>query len=128
MLGGKSQKQTTKTQTHKDYFLLSLIILSQLHVVFRGLNTRVDWFLFIDYTRRIDYAVMYLGQYLTEIILSYCLLFPKNISKDVRVLIFTMCCADLLHYFTTSSIGFGMEKLFIVGSVFLCYKYFNKYF
>lgn len=128
MLVENSKKTTTKKLTHKDYFLLSLIILSQLHVLFRGLDTRVDWFIFIDYTRRIDYFVMYLCKYLTQLILSYCLLFPNNINKDIKFFIFTMCCADLLHYFTTSSIGFGMEKLFIVGSIFLCYKYFNKYF
>ena len=128
MLGEKNQQQTTRTQTHKDFLLFSLIIISQLHVIFRGSKDKVDWFIFIDYERRIDYATMYLGQYLTELIFSYCLLFPKNISKDVRVLIFSMCCVDLLHYFTTSSIGFGMEKFFIVGSFFLFYKYFNKYF
>ena len=123
----KTQRMTKKrTHSYKNYLLISLVILSQLHVSFRGLNDRVDWFLFIDYTRRIDYAVMYLCQCITGIIFSYCLLYPKGISKDVRVLIFIITLMDLLHYFTFSLVGFGLEKLFLSGILFFMYKIWGR--
>jgi len=106
----------------KNYILLSVIILSQLHVFFRGSLQRVDWFLFIDHTRRIDYAVMYLSKHLIYIIYSYCLLFPKGIHKYIKVFIFILSIIDLLHYFSTSHIGFGTFKILVTTIIFVIYR------
>lgn len=107
-----------KSQKHKNILLLSLIVLSQLHVIFRGQELRVDWFLCIEHTRRIDYAVLYLCRYLIQGILAYCVLFPSNISKDVKLFIFVLSVADLIHYLTFSSIGYGIEKILISSLIF----------
>lgn len=102
-----------KNLKHKDILLISLIVLSQLHVLFRGLEVRVDWYLLSENTRRIDYAVMYLCRYIIQFILAYCVLFPAKISRDVRLLVFVISIFDLIHYLTLSSIGFEKEKILI---------------
>lgn len=112
---------------NKNYLLISILLLTELHVLFRGYKTtRVDWYLLIDYTRRIDYAVMYLNKHLIYIILSYCVLFNRNIYRDTKIFIFMWACADLLHYLALSHIGFEWVKLFLVILIFFVYKKINK--
>lgn len=116
-----------KLTLNKNYLLLSILILTELHVLFRGYKTiRVDWYLLIDYTRRIDYAVMYLNKHLIYIILSYCVLFNRNIQKDTKVFIFMWVIADFLHYITLSHLGFEWVKLTLVVLVFATYKKLKK--
>ena len=118
----KPLRQMTRKQTH-NILLLSIVFISQLHVLFRGIEYRVDWFIFIDYTRRIDYAVMYLCKHITQIVLAYCVLYPKNVSKQVSYFIFIICCFDLVHFFTTSSIGYGAFKILISTIFFFLTKH-----
>ena len=51
-----------------------------------------------------------------------CLLFPKGISKDVKVFIVICYSIDLLHYFAFSSIYFAFAKLFVSTFLFYVYK------
>lgn len=116
-----------RTQTlNKNYLLLSILVLTELHVLFRGLKTRVDWYLLIDYTRRIDYAVMYLNKHFIYIILSYCFLFPKGILKDTKIFIFIWVLLDFVHYLLVSHIGFEWFKLTLSLIVFFIYKKVKK--
>ncbi len=93
---------------------------------FHGIEKRVDWFLLIDHTRRIDYAVMYLCKHLIYIVYSYCLLFPSGIHKDTKVFIFILAICDLLHYFLTSHIEFALPKLVLCLGIFYVYKKISK--
>ena len=83
---------------------------------------RVDWFLCIDHTRRIDYAIMYLCKHIIYVIYAYLVLSPKNISKDLKVFIFILSLVDLFHYFLTSHIGFEEIKLLLVAIIYVIYK------
>ncbi|QIG62344.1 hypothetical protein [Tenacibaculum phage JQ] len=111
-----------KSQKLKNYILLSIIVLSQLHVVFRYDSQRVDWFFLIEHTRRIDYAVMYLCKHLIYVIYAYMLLFPKGISKNVKVFIFILSIYDLLHFFATSHIGGAELKILLTLLTYLLYN------
>ena len=117
------KKQTLK---FKNYILLSIIVLSQLHVYFRGDNTRVDWYLLIEYTRRIDYAVMYLCKHIIYVIYAYVILFPIGVKKDIKVFIFMLSIADLLHYVLISHIGFSEIKIVVTLVAFALYKIIRK--
>ena len=110
-----------KSLTHKDILLLSLIILSQLHAIYTGSTLRVDWYLCIKYTRRIDYAVLYICRYLIQIILAYCVLFPMGINRNIKLFIFILSIWDIIHYFTFSSIDYGQLKIIIAFISFLMY-------
>lgn len=111
-----------KTLKLKNYLLLSIVILSQAHMIFSDTKQRVDWYLLIEHTRRLDYAVMYACKHLIYVIYAYCLLFPKGIKHEIKVFVFILAIADILHYFTTSHIGFAFIKLLGVFGIFLLYK------
>lgn len=106
----------------KNYLLLSIVLFSQAHMLFSYTKVRVDWYLLIEHTRRLDYAIMYACKHLIYVIYAYCLLFPEGIKKDTKVFIFMLAIADFVHYFTTSHIGFAFVKLLGVLGLFLLYK------
>lgn len=118
------KKQTLKI---KNYFLLFTFVLSQLHTIFRGSKTRVDWYLLIDYTRRIDFAVMYTTTAINFFILSYCLRFPKGVEKEITEFIFIVTSLDLLHLILLSKLRFGMVKIFLAIFIYYIIKLFRKY-
>lgn len=121
-MGVKYRLKTMNAQMRKSNILLSTQLIGLIHSFYRGVSTRVDWYLFINHTRRIDYALMYLENNLNFLILSFCLLFPKGISKDVKIFIFICYSIDLLHYFAFSSIYFAFAKLFVSTFLFYVYK------
>lgn len=111
----------------KNYFLLSTFVLSQLHTLFRGSKTRVDWYLLIDHTRRIDYAVMYSTISINFLILAFCLRFPKGVNKEVTEFILIATSLDMLHLLLTSKIHFGLVKMFLAVIIWLIiYAYRNR--
>lgn len=114
-----------KIQMLKNKALISILLLNELHVFFRGLKTRVDWYLLIEHTRRLDYAVMYFCKHTIYLILAYCLLFPKGIHKETKVFIFMFMIADMLHYLLLSHIGFEWVKVILVLLSFVIYKKFR---
>lgn len=117
-------------KAHKNYLLLSLIIISQIHVFFRGLGISVDWFLLVDKQRGLNFTVFMIGVFVRFIILHYCLLRPYGINKDLKIYLLILSTLDLLHFFLTSGLGYAIEKilvsLFILGIVkFIRYVKFN---
>lgn len=116
-----------KKLTLKNTILILTPFFSMIHTLFHGHKTRVDWYLFVDYTRRIDFAVMYLTTSINFIILSYCLLYPKGILKDVRLFIFLVCALDLIHYVTVSRLYFGVYKVFLAVIIFYIIRYLSKW-
>tara|TARA_R110000823_G_scaffold222259_1_gene350600 strand:+ start:385 stop:741 length:357 start_codon:yes stop_codon:yes gene_type:complete len=100
-----------KKLTLKSWVLLSTLIISQLHTLFWGSEVRVDWYLLIDKTRRIDFAVMYLTTSINFLIISYMMLFPKGISVDVKTLFFIVCLLDILHVLLIGRFHFGYSKV-----------------
>lgn len=117
-------------KAHKNYLLLSLIIISQIHVFFRGLGISVDWFLLVDKQRGLNFTVFMIGVFVRFIILHYCLLRPYGINKDLKIYLLILSILDLLHFFLTSGLGYAIEKilvsLFILGIVkFIRYVKFN---
>lgn len=115
-----------KKATLKNSLLLSTAFLSMLHTLFYGLKTRVDWYLFIDYTRRLDFAVMYLTTSINFIILSYCMMYPQGIYRDVKRFILIICILDLIHYLTVSKVYFGIHKIVFAVLIFYCYRFFKN--
>jgi len=107
----------------KNTLLLSTVGLSMLHTLFHGMKTKVDIYLFIDYSRRIDYAIMNLTTSVNFLILSYCLMYPKGISIDTKRFILIICILDLIHYITVSKVYFGTVKIIFAVILFYLYRY-----
>ena len=111
----------------KNYFLLSTFVLSQLHTIFRGSKTRVDWYLLIDYTRRIDFAVMYTTTAINFFILAFCLRFPKGVKKEITEFILIVTSLDLLHLILLSRLRFGMVKICLAIIIYYIIKLVKGY-
>jgi len=95
--------------------------------VFHGSKVRVDWYLLIDFTRRIDFAVMYLSTSINFLIISYCLYKPKGIHKEIKEFIFIVCLLDLIHYLLISRVYFGMVKIFLAIIIYYTIKLVRRY-
>lgn len=108
-------------KANKNYLLLSLIIISQIHVFFRGLGVEIDWFLLVDKQRGLNFSVFMIGVFVRFIIVYYCLLKPFGLNKDLKTYLFILSILDLIHFFLTSGLGYAIEKilvgLFILGIV-----------
>lgn len=126
--GNCQQKMRKYSQryTHKDLLLLSLCFISVLHIFFRGSGMKVDWFLFVDHKRNISFSVFMIGVYLRFIIMSYCLIKPKGINKNIPVFLFILSILDLIHFFTFSGLGFWKVKLLLALVCFISYVKFKK--
>lgn len=113
-------------KSHKDYLLLSLVIISQIHVLFRGSGVNVDWFVFINKERGLNFTIFMICVFVRFIIVHYCLLFPFKINKDIKTYLFILAILDIFHFFLTSGIGFEIEKI-IIGAFLMCLTKFIRY-
>lgn len=103
----------------KNAILLLTVVLAQVHTFFHGVKTKVDWYILIDFSRRIDYAVMNLTTSLNFLIISFCLLKPKGLNPEIKKFIFIVCCLDLAHYLLVSKLQFGLVKIFLAVLIWL---------
>ena len=108
----------------KKILLISIVIISQLHVVFRGLNQRVDWFLFTDKPRGLNFSVFMLGVFIRFIIVHYCLLKPNDVNKNIALFLLVLSVLDLIHFFLTSGLGYAELKIVVA---FIVYKIIKPY-
>ncbi len=116
-----------QTLNIKNYLLLSTFILSSLHTLFRGSKIRVDWYLLIDYTRRIDFAVMYTTTAINFFILAFCLRFPKGIKEEIKDFILIVVSLDLLHLILLSKLRFGIVKICLAIVIYYTIRLVKKY-
>lgn len=108
----------------KNALLILIVIISQLHVLFRGTKHKVDWFLFTDKERGLNFSVFMVGVFLRFIIVHYCLFKTTNINKQIAFYLLILSVLDLAHFFLTSGLGYAELKLFIS---YLLYRVLRKY-
>ena len=107
-----------KMKKYKNYILFSIILLSQVHVFFRGSDIRLEWFL-NGKVKTINFAVFLFFVHLRFLIFSYLMWKPKGISKDVPLFFFIVSVFDLLHFVFLSGYGYAEIKVFSAFIVFL---------
>jgi len=107
----------------KDFLLLSTALISYVPSMFHGSDKRVDIFLLVEYTRRIDFFFLYLGNSISFLIFAFLLLFPKGLSTQMKVFTVIVCILDFLHFILLSKLYFGFLKL--IAAIFI-YIFFNK--
>mgnify|MGYP003152867497 CR=1 FL=1 len=115
-----------KRKIHKDWLLFSTVLISYFPKIFYGSKVRVDWFLLVEHTRRIDYYFFYLGVSLNYLILSYLLLFPKGVTKEMKQFILIVCILDLLHFVLLSKLHFGYIKIIMAIGIFYLLRMIKK--
>ena len=110
----------------KNTFLASTFIISQIHTMFRGKQTRVDWYMLIEKTTRIDYAVYFSGIAINFLILAYCLHYPRGISRNITRFILIVTILDVIHLVLFAKQGFGISKIGIALLIYIFYVFFRK--
>jgi len=88
-------------------------VISQIRTIFYNQDTRVDWYLLIDHTRRIDFAVFYYGIVINFLVLAYCLYYPTGLYKWVKRYILILAVLDFVHLLFFASQGLEWFKLCI---------------
>lgn len=110
----------------KKILLILIVIISQLHVAFRGLNVKVDWFLFTDKTRGLNFSVFMIGVFVRFIIVHYCLLSPSNVNKNIALFLLVLSVLDLIHFFLTSGLGYAELKVLVAYIIYRIIKPYVK--
>jgi hypothetical protein len=106
----------------KDCLLFFTVFFGYLPTLFHGSKARVHWFLLVNHSRRIDFYFLYLGNAVSFLIFISLLLFPKGISKNMKVYIFIVCVLDLLHFLLLSKLYFSFIKLIIAWLIYRLLK------
>ena len=113
-------------EVYNNTALIATFILSQIPFAFKGQTFRVDWYLFIEHTKRIDYAILFYAYSINFIILSYILHYKKKVDKRLTRLILTITVLDLIHLLLIAKQGFGMAKIGIAVLIVLSYDLYKK--
>jgi hypothetical protein len=111
----------------KDWMLYSTALIGYFPSLFHGDKTRVDLFLLVDHTRRIDFYFMYLGHSINYLILLFLLLFPKGLSVRARQFVFLVCILDFFHYLLLSKLYFGFVKIYAAIVIYVVLKQLKKW-
>ena len=102
----------TETTTFKNNLLVITIPISQIHILFREYEPKLDWFIFSDKTRYLDFIVFLLGIYIKFIVLSFVALKPYGVDKRLIRYILIVSILDIFHFFLTSGLEYEVLKLF----------------
>lgn len=98
-------------KSYKNKILLSLILLSQLHAFFRGIDINVSWY-FVDKVRSLNFSVFMTCVFVRFTLIYYLLLRPIGISKTLKQYLFILSFFDLVWWVLFSGVGYEIEKLF----------------
>jgi hypothetical protein len=122
-----TKKTMLKKISIKDWMLYSTALIGYFPSLFHGNKTRVDLFLLVDHTRRIDFYFMYLGHSINYLILLFLLLFPKGLSVRARQFVFLVCILDFFHYVLLSKLYFGFVKIYAAIVIYVVLKQLKKW-
>lgn len=111
----------------KDWMLYSTALIGYFPSLFYGNEKRVDLFLLVDHTRRIDFYFMYLGHSINYLILLFLLLFPKGLSVRAKQFIFLLCILDFMHYILLSKLYFAFIKIYLAILAYVILKNIKKW-
>jgi hypothetical protein len=116
-----------KKTSIKDWMLYLTVLIGYFPSLFHGNKTRLDLFLLVDHTRRIDFYFMYLGHSINYLILLFLLLFPKGLSVMARQFVFLVCILDFFHYVFLSKLYFGFVKIYAAIFIYVVLKQLKKW-
>jgi hypothetical protein len=111
----------------KDWMLYCTVLVSYFPSLFHGNKTKLDLFLLVEHSRRIDFYLMYLGHSINYLILLFLLLFPKDISVRAKQFVFLVCILDFLHYVLLSKLYFGFVKIFVAIFIYVVLRQIKKW-
>lgn len=116
----------TMRGVYKNALLITTFVLSQIPFIFRGDKTRVDWYLLIEHSKRIDFAVLFYAYAVNFLILSYILHYKNGIDRRITRFILIVTSLDLIHLIILAKQGFGFAKIGVAILLLLGYDFIKK--
>jgi hypothetical protein len=96
-------------EKYKNKILFSLIILSQIHTLFRECGS-FYWYL-NGITKTYSLSIFLFVKHLTVFVLYYITLKPKGVNRNFLLYLFILSALDILHFIILSGFGYGALKL-----------------
>jgi hypothetical protein len=98
----------------KNWIIISLYVLAQVPSSFFGTVKKrnlalTDYFIYNEMT--IDWVAYFYVNYLSFLLLAYCLHYNKGISKKVTLFILIVAILDMIHLMLGAMQGYGMSKI-----------------
>lgn len=119
---------TIKKVHPKNFYILAMVVLSQLPSLFYGEKWRVGLALFYERSTRIDFAVLYYTWAINFFILACCLHYPKGVTKIMSRFILVVAAFDVVHLALFAQQIFGFSKVGISIGIVLLYGHLQKKF
>jgi len=113
-----------RMEKYKNTILFSLIILSQIHVLFRGVGS-FTWVL-NDVEKTFSLSTFLFVKHLTTFVLYYMIINPKGINKNLLYFCFIISGLDIIHFIVLSGFGYGLVKLILSFAILTIYYFFKK--
>lgn len=107
----------------KNWILISLYVLTQIPSSFFGTTVTRNLALtdyFVSHEMSLDWVMYFYMNYLSFLLLAYCLHWNKGISKKVTLFIFIVCVLDMVHLMLGALQGYGMAKIGIAILLYAC--------
>ncbi len=98
---------------HKNYIVLIIILLIQLHVLFRGVDQKINLFIATDREVWLTFYVFCVGVFVRFFLSYYLLLKPYSVNKYLKHYLFILSFLDLLHFVFNSAQGYSLEKILL---------------
>ena len=113
-----------KMERYKDHILFSLILLSQIHVIFRYCGNLV-WIL-NDVVKSFSLTAFLLVKHITIFVLYYIALNPRGVNRNLLHYLFVLSALDIIHFLALSGFGYEVLKLILAFIILATYRYFKK--
>ncbi len=111
----------------KDYLLITLVILSQVHTIFKGSGLNLVW-LINGVSKSLNFSVFLLIKHVTVFILYCLLLKPKGINKNLLLMLLIVSFLDVTFFIINSNYQVNLIKFVIAALIFFAFKSkFNKW-
>lgn len=98
----------------KNWIIISLYLLAQIPTHFFGTTATRNLALtdyFIKYEMTLDWVVYFYVNYLSFLLLAYCVHYNKGINKSVTRFILIVSILDMIHLMIGAMQGYGMAKI-----------------
>ena len=108
-------------EKYKNKILFSLIILSQFHVIFRGLGSFV-WVL-NGVEKTYSLSVFLFVKHFTVFVLYYICLKPKGVNRNLLIFLFFLSFLDVIHFIVLSGFEYEYAKIALAFLITVIYTY-----
>ena len=112
---------------YKNIIIILLIFLNQIHTLFRGCGIYLTWII-NDITKSLNFSIYLFAKHVTVFIVLLFVMYPKNINKNLLLMVIIISFLDIVFFVTNSNHQIGLIKFGLSALIFFTLKSkFNKW-